>query len=108
MGEYLSTNLVYNLIKDDVNCAYLDIASHIVLDKKASEYKFHKKEAIIDLLSNYDVIITQGFVCSDEEGHITNLGRGGSDYSASIIAAEMNAEELQIWTDVNGVMSADP
>ncbi|MER3330006.1 MAG: hypothetical protein RIF34_10545, partial [Candidatus Kapaibacterium sp.] len=60
------------------------------------------------LLQSSNTIITQGFICKDLDGNITNLGRGGSDYSASIIAAELQAEELQIWTDVNGVMSADP
>ncbi len=55
------------------------------------------------------ISIVPGFISSDvETGEVTNLGRGGSDYTASIIAAALNADELQIWTDVDGFMTADP
>tara|TARA_Y100000310_G_scaffold344530_1_gene457775 strand:- start:105 stop:1403 length:1299 start_codon:yes stop_codon:yes gene_type:complete len=54
------------------------------------------------------VAIVTGFLAKNEKGEITTLGRGGSDYTASIIGAALKAEEIQIWTDVNGVMSADP
>lgn len=55
------------------------------------------------------VALVPGFISSDKEtGEVTNLGRGGSDYTASIIAAALNAEVLEIWTDVNGFMTADP
>jgi bifunctional aspartokinase / homoserine dehydrogenase 1 len=57
--------------------------------------------------SNVIPVVT-GFICSTPAGVTTTLGRGGSDYSASIIGACVNAEEIQIWTDVNGVMTADP
>jgi aspartate kinase len=57
--------------------------------------------------SNVVPVVT-GFICSTPDGVTTTLGRGGSDYSASIIGACINAEEIQIWTDVNGVMTADP
>lgn len=53
-------------------------------------------------------VVTQGFVGSTKDGIPTTLGRGGSDYSASLIGAALNAEEIQIWTDTNGVLSADP
>ncbi len=49
-----------------------------------------------------------GFICSTPAGVTTTLGRGGSDYSASIIGSCIKADEIQIWTDVNGVMTADP
>jgi aspartate kinase len=54
------------------------------------------------------VPVVTGFICSTPEGITTTLGRGGSDYSASIIGSCLKAEEIQIWTDVNGVMTADP
>jgi len=54
------------------------------------------------------IVITQGFIGSDNNGTTTTLGRGGSDYSASIIGAALDAEEVQIWTDVNGIMTSDP
>ena len=55
-----------------------------------------------------DTVIVPGFVASNEEGDTTTLGRGGSDYTASIIAAALDAERLEIWTDVDGFMTADP
>ncbi|MBI3019561.1 MAG: hypothetical protein HYY61_06715, partial [Deltaproteobacteria bacterium] len=54
------------------------------------------------------LIVTTGFIAKDLEGNITTLGRGGSDYSASLIGAALHAEEIQIWTDVSGIMTADP
>ena len=54
------------------------------------------------------VPVVTGFIGKTENGEITTLGRGGSDYTASIVGAAINAEEIQIWTDVNGIMSADP
>jgi aspartokinase/homoserine dehydrogenase 1 len=55
-----------------------------------------------------NVIVATGFIASNKEGITTTLGRGGSDYTAAIIGAALAADEIQIWTDVNGVMSADP
>ena len=60
------------------------------------------------LSSVKEVPVVTGYIGMDEAGNITTLGRGGSDYSASIFGAAMDAEEIQIWTDVDGVMSADP
>lgn len=54
------------------------------------------------------LVVSPGFISRDTEGHISNLGRGGSDYTAAIIAAELNATVLEIWTDVDGFMTADP
>lgn len=58
--------------------------------------------------SKYTLHLLPGFIASDEEGSITTLGRGGSDYTAAILAAALDAQELQIWTDVSGMMTADP
>lgn len=55
-----------------------------------------------------DILVTTGFIASTEDGQITTLGRGGSDYSATILGAIVGAEEVQIWTDVSGVMTTDP
>ncbi len=54
------------------------------------------------------ITLVGGFISSDAAGRITNLGRGGSDYTAAILAAELNADSLEIWTDVDGFMTADP
>ncbi len=69
------------------------------------------KEAIdaeISKFPDFDIFITQGFVASDKEGETTTLGRGGSDYTASIIATSLNAKLLKIYTDVDGIMTSDP
>lgn len=58
--------------------------------------------------SSGDIIVTQGFIGSDVNGRTTTLGRGGSDYTAAILGAAVKADEIQIWTDVSGVYSADP
>ncbi len=73
-------------------------------DALPSAYKtMHKKLAACRCIP----VIT-GFIGKDKSGNITTLGRGGSDYTASIMGAAANAEEIQIWTDVNGIMTADP
>lgn len=59
-------------------------------------------------LRGIDTVIVPGFIARDSDGRISNLGRGGSDYTAAILAAESGADVLEIWTDVDGFMSADP
>ena len=54
------------------------------------------------------IVITQGFIGSDENGHTTTLGRGGSDYSAAILGEAIDAEQINIWTDVSGIFTTDP
>lgn len=63
---------------------------------------------LIPLFDNADVVVTQGFVGSTADGLTTTIGRGGSDYSASLLGVAAGAREIQIWTDVNGVLTADP
>ena len=55
-----------------------------------------------------DLWVAPGFIAADAQGHTTTLGRGGSDYTAAILAAALNAEKLEIWTDVSGMLTADP
>ncbi|MFA6571841.1 MAG: aspartate kinase, partial [Bacteroidota bacterium] len=70
------------------------------------------KQNVLEFLNTNNnskrIIITQGFIGSDENGITTTLGRGGSDYSAAVFGAVLIADEIQIWTDVSGVLSADP
>lgn len=75
-----------------------------ILDNDATQKFIH---ATFDN-NNFKVAIVPGFISSDSEGNITNLGRGGSDYTAAILAATLNASKLEIWTDVDGFMTADP
>ncbi|MFA7327105.1 MAG: aspartate kinase [Candidatus Kapaibacterium sp.] len=107
-GELLSTTIFSEYFSNSYSCKFLNITDYLTYDKKADQYTLANKEEIGRLLFSHNTIVTQGFICKNTDGNISNLGRGGSDYSAAIIAAEMQAKELQIWTDVNGVMSADP
>ncbi|MBP2690397.1 MAG: aspartate kinase [Muribaculaceae bacterium] len=63
---------------------------------------------LIELNRDADVFITQGYICTNDRGEIDNLKRGGSDYSASIIGAVIGADEIQIWTDIDGMHNNDP
>jgi aspartate kinase len=65
-------------------------------------------QKLVELAASGTVPVVTGFICSTPDGVTTTLGRGGSDYSASIIGSCVKADEIQIWTDVNGVMTADP
>ncbi|MBI4428285.1 MAG: lysine-sensitive aspartokinase 3 [Ignavibacteriales bacterium] len=60
------------------------------------------------LIDNGTVVVTQGFIGATKDGITTTIGRGGSDYSASIFGSVLNADEIQIWTDVDGILTADP
>lgn len=66
------------------------------------------RQTLLPILSENVVVVTQGFTGADEKGRVTTLGRGGSDASAAIIGACINAERIEIWTDVSGVYSAEP
>lgn len=66
------------------------------------------KAILVPLIEKHSVVVTQGYIGSTAKGATTTLGRGGSDYSAAIFGSVLNAEEIQIWTDVDGVLTADP
>ena len=80
-------------------------------DKNQEPDMMHIKLHINDILKReegYQIYITQGFICRNAYGEIDNLQRGGSDYTASIIGAAIQAEEIQIWTDIDGMHNNDP
>jgi aspartokinase/homoserine dehydrogenase 1 len=109
-GERLSSLIVTALIR---NAVWLDSRKFIKTEKKHSRHILDSEltnQLVIDTFKNLpEVSIVPGFISTDETtGEITNLGRGGSDYTASIIAAALNADSLEIWTDVDGFMTADP
>lgn len=109
-GERLSSNIVATLVK---NAKLFDAREFI-----QTEHKNRKNVLDSDLTTALvrkafeempRISVVPGFISRDEEtGETTNLGRGGSDYTAAIIAASLNAEVLEIWTDVDGFMTADP
>ncbi len=109
-GERLSSVIISRVIDGAI---HLDSRNFIktekkwdkhVLDNEATQVLIHD---VFDRL-DYKVALVPGFIASDADGNITNLGRGGSDYTAAILAAALDADVLEIWTDVDGFMTADP
>ncbi|MGB9772129.1 MAG: lysine-sensitive aspartokinase 3 [Candidatus Kapaibacteriota bacterium] len=114
-GEILSSYIIYIFLKSqgfDVN--YVDPRAIVKTDSNftSAEIDFAEtKKALHSYLqqnSNYKYHITGGYIASTKDGFTTTLGRGGSDYSASVIASLIDAKELEIWTDVDGIMTCDP
>ncbi len=111
-GERMSCLIVSHMLDNSELCHSLDFVrtrnrfgKHI-LDQEVTSALI--AEIVSPAIKRSDIIVVPGFISRDAEGRITNLGRGGSDYTAAIIAAELGAEVLEIWTDVNGFMTADP
>ena len=108
-GELLSSLILSNLIDD---CQLIDSRNFIKTDSNFgfASVDFSKTNSLIakNLSGTVKRIIAPGFIASNERGETTTLGRGGSDYTASIFAAALDAEVLEIWTDVDGFMTADP
>lgn len=110
-GERISSLIVTTLIK---NAIHFDSRSFIKTETKRGKYILD--DELTDRLikekfanENIKVAVVPGFISTDKDtGEITNLGRGGSDYTASLIAASLKADTLEIWTDVDGFMTADP
>ena len=113
-GEILSSKLIYEILKERGNdISYVD-------SRKIIFTKYHNDHEIVDeektsiaVSNNLDLIETKiilmpGFIATDSNSEISNLGRGGSDYTASIIANYTNSKVLEIWTDVSGGFSANP
>lgn len=111
-GEILSTNMVTNFLKENgINVVLLNALDFMRTDKNSEPDPTYIKEkllALLDANKEADMFITQGFICRNAYGEIDNLQRGGSDYTASLIGAAINAEEIQIWTDIDGMHNNDP
>jgi aspartate kinase len=111
-GEMISTNLVTNYMKQQgIDVVLLNALDFMRTDKNAEPdpiYIKDKLSAILEKEGKHQVYITQGFICRNAYGEIDNLQRGGSDYTASLIGAAINAEEIQIWTDIDGMHNNDP
>lgn len=111
-GEIMSTNMVTNYLKEcGVKAKLLSALDYMRTDKNAEPDSVYIKDKLTKLLEQnpgYQVYITQGFICRNAYGEIDNLQRGGSDYTASLVGAAVNAEEIQIWTDIDGMHNNDP
>lgn len=111
-GEIISTNMVTNYLKEcGVKTILLSALDFMRTDKNAEpDFNYIKEKAteIFEANPGYEIYITQGFICRNAYGEIDNLLRGGSDYTACLIGAALMSEEIQIWTDIDGMHNNDP
>ncbi len=111
-GELISTELFYQHLQERKVSARLLPALYFMSIDENDEPELEKiserLKPLVDSLANIDIIITQGYICRNNRNEIDNLKRGGSDYTASLIGAAIRAEEIQIWTDIDGMHNNDP
>jgi len=115
-GERLSSRLIALVFSNagmkaahvDARCVVLTDARHKAATPLYPQTYARARDKILPLISQGKVLVLGGFIGATESGVTTTLGRGGSDFSAAIIGAGIRAEEIQIWTDVDGVMTCDP
>ena len=111
-GEIISTNMVTNyLCEQGVKAVLIPALEFMRTDKNSEpDLNYIREKLALQLEANpgQEIYITQGFICRNAYGEIDNLQRGGSDYTASLIGAAVNASEIQIWTDIDGMHDNDP
>lgn len=113
-GELMSTEFFYQHLQERKVAARLLPALHFMSIDENEEPELEKISARLKPLmqspafNNVDMIITQGYICRNHRNEIDNLRRGGSDYTASLVGAAVQAEEIQIWTDIDGMHNNDP
>ena len=111
-GEIMSTNMVTNyLLEGGIKAVLLSALDFIRTDKNAEpDFNYIREHATKQIhdYPDYQIYITQGFICRNAYGEIDNLLRGGSDYTACLIGAALQSSEIQIWTDIDGMHNNDP
>lgn len=115
-GEMLSSELLAELINErGTNAQHVDARRCILTDDQYTvasplmpDTLFKAHDVLMPVIESGRIPVLGGFIASTAEGTTTTLGRGGSDYTAALIGAALTAEEIQIWTDVTGVLTADP
>lgn len=115
-GERLSSELVTLAFRQyEIDSVSIDARHLIVTDARHTramplylQTYSRLREGVLPLVQKGTVVVLGGFIGSTEDGVTTTLGRGGSDFSAAVVGAAIDAEEIQIWTDVDGVMTCDP
>lgn len=111
-GEILSTTLFFYYLKEQgEQVAILPALEFMKTDQEGEpiiSFIEEKLGNLLDAHKDIDLFITQGYICQDYQRKVSNLRRGGSDYSASLIGAAIKAEEVQIWTDIDGMHNNDP
>ena len=111
-GELMSTTLMQGYFEEiGVKASVLPALEYMrTVEGGEPDMKYisTRLRRMLDLEQNTDVWLTQGYICRNVRGEVDNLQRGGSDYSASLIGAVVKAEEIQIWTDIDGMHTGDP
>ena len=106
-GELLSTRIIARkLACEDVRTLWVDSRRVVIAGDEPRTYA--NIRSVVDKHKEVGIFVAPGFIASDGHGHVTTLGRGGSDYSAALFAAAVHASTLEIWTDVPGIMTANP
>jgi aspartate kinase len=111
-GELLSTQMFEAYLQEEgVGSALLPALDFMLIDadnEPVLSFTEEKLTAMFSQLDDKQIFITQGFICRNPRGEVDNLKRGGSDYTASLIGGAIRAEEIQIWTDIDGMHNNDP
>ena len=111
-GELISTEMVNLYLNEQgVKSVLLPALEYMRTDKNSEPDNLYIKEHLTKLLAKYpntEIYITQGYICRNAYGEVDNLQRGGSDYTASLAGAAILADEIQIWTDIDGMHNNDP
>jgi aspartate kinase len=111
-GELMSSSMFYYLLlENNIDCVLLPALNFMRIDKDGEPDTYYIAENFrreLDAHPGHNIIITQGFICRNAQGETDNLKRGGSDFTASLLGAAVNASEIQIWTDINGFHNNDP
>ena len=111
-GEIMSTNMVVNYLQEKgIKTVLLSALDFMRTDKNAEPDPTYIKEKLSKTMAEnegFQIYITQGFICRNAYGEVDNLLRGGSDYTASLVGVALEAEEIQIWTDIDGMHNNDP
>lgn len=111
-GELMSTSIMTAYLrKEGVDAVLIPALDFMRVDSEAQpdiEAIATKVAKVLEHYGSHDVYVTQGFICRDSADRVGTLTRGGSDYTATLLGEALNASEIQIWTDVDGVYTADP
>ena len=111
-GEIMSTNMMLNYLEEiGIKAILISALDFMRTDKKSEPDAQYIKEKLTNIMADnegYQIYLTQGFICRNAYGETDNLLRGGSDFTASLIGVALQAEEIQIWTDIDGMHNNDP
>ena len=111
-GEIMSTVMMNLYLREKgIKSELLPALDYMKTDKNGEPDNHYIRQRLNNLLDKHadaEIYITQGYICRNAYGEIDNLQRGGSDYSASLVGAAINAEEIEIWTDIDGMHNNDP